>query len=144
MQYCGFGFSLAGFHIMGFGVVTACSLVVGWDLLFRGNTLPPSSRWMGNRFRNRFVIYVVGGSTGQGETWIHKLKNKVTVHAVKWYRRRGSLVPLILNPGERAPGIYSLGCSVDLRAGVDAVEKKQITCPCWDSNCDSSVFHPLA
>jgi len=63
---------------------------------------------------------------------------------MKSYKRRGGLVPLILNPGERTPGIYSLGGWVDLRAGVDAVEKRQITCPCWDSNCDSSVLYPLA
>lgn len=57
-------------------------------------------------------------------------------------RRRGASIPLILNPRERAPGIYSLGGWVDFRAGVGAVEKRQITCPCWDSNCDSSVLHP--
>jgi hypothetical protein len=87
-----------------------------------------------------------GGSERQevGETWIYNLKNEVTVHAMKSYRRRAGLVPLILNPGERAPGVYSLGGWVDLRAGVDAVEKRQITFPCRDSNCDSSVLYPLA
>lgn len=53
------------------------------------------------------------------------------------------MVPLIPNNWERAPSIYSFGGWVDLRAGLDAVEKRQITCPCWDSNCDSSVLHPL-
>jgi hypothetical protein len=60
------------------------------------------------------------------------------------YRRRAGLVPLILNPGERAPDIYSLGGWAELRVGVDAVEKRQITCPYWDSNRDSCVLYPLA
>ena len=71
---------------------------------------------------------------------VYMLKNGVTVHAMKSYRRRGGLVPLIphiLNRRKRAPGIYSLGDWVD-------VEKRQIICPCWDSNCYSSVVHPLA
>jgi hypothetical protein len=42
---------------------------------------------------------------------------------MKSYRRRGGLVTLILNPGERAPSIYSLGGWVDLRDGVDTGEE---------------------
>jgi hypothetical protein len=38
-------------------------------------------------------------------------------------------------PGGRAPGIHCIGGWVGPRAGLDNVEKRKMSYPCWESNC---------
>jgi hypothetical protein len=45
-------------------------------------------------------------------------------------------------PGERGPGIHWRGAWVGPRAGLDAVEKRKISCPCRGSNPGSPARSP--
>jgi hypothetical protein len=47
-------------------------------------------------------------------------------------------------PGERASGTYWIGGWVGHRVGLHAVEKRKISCPCRESNRDSSTVRPVA
>jgi hypothetical protein len=42
--------------------------------------------------------------------------------------------PGSLTPGERVPGTHWIGCWLELRAGLDAMQQRKITCSCWESN----------
>jgi len=42
--------------------------------------------------------------------------------------------PVSLTPTERAPGAHWIGGWVGPRAGLDAVVKRNVPSPCWDSN----------
>jgi hypothetical protein len=46
--------------------------------------------------------------------------------------------------GERAPGTYWIGGCVAPRAGLDAVEKRNISCSCQEPNPDSWVTESVA
>jgi hypothetical protein len=47
-------------------------------------------------------------------------------------------------PGERAPGNHWMGGWVGTRTGLDAVEKRKISCRCWETNPDPSAVQPVA
>jgi hypothetical protein len=46
-------------------------------------------------------------------------------------------------PWEKAPGTQWIGGWVGPRAGLDAVEKRKISCPCWESNPGRPSRGPL-
>jgi hypothetical protein len=45
---------------------------------------------------------------------------------------------------ERTPGAHWVKGRVGLRAGLDAVEKRNVFCLCQESNPSPSAFHPIA
>jgi hypothetical protein len=49
-----------------------------------------------------------------------------------------------LTPGKQPPDTHFTGGWVDPRAGLDAVVKRKISCPCQESIPDSLVVHPIA
>jgi hypothetical protein len=55
-----------------------------------------------------------------------------------------SFTPCLFMPGGRAPGIDWIGCCVDLRVGLDAIEKKKSLASAGSRISDSSVAHPIA
>ena len=46
---------------------------------------------------------------------------------------------VVLTPPEMSTSTHWMGGSMGPSAGLDALEKKKITCPCWDSNLWSST-----
>jgi hypothetical protein len=46
--------------------------------------------------------------------------------------------------GETVPGIHCIGGWLDPRAGLDLMEKKEVSFPCRKWNRDSSVAHSIA
>jgi hypothetical protein len=52
-------------------------------------------------------------------------------------------VPVALPPG-RAPGTHWIGDWVGLKAGLDAVEKRKISCACQESNPNYLAVQPVA
>jgi hypothetical protein len=48
------------------------------------------------------------------------------------------------NPRERGPGTHYIRGCVGLSAGLDAVAKRKVSCPCRQSNSNSLVFQPVA
>jgi len=48
----------------------------------------------------------------------------------------------LFTPGERTPGIHSVGEWVGARACMDISEKKKISCPCQEQNTGPSSTYP--
>jgi hypothetical protein len=44
---------------------------------------------------------------------------------------------------ERAPGAHWIGGWMGPSTGLDAVEKRRISCPCWEANPSSPAHSPL-
>jgi hypothetical protein len=57
-----------------------------------------------------------------------------------------SFTPWVLNPlppGQKCPALYSMNRDcVGCRTGLNALEKKNISCLCWKSKHNSLVFQP--
>ena len=85
----------------------------------------------------------------------------VTVHTMKAYRKVEVLLQSFLTMAvdgselldsllyrctsvERAPTIIQIGCWVDPRGGLDALEKRRIFCLYWEENRIFLVAHPVA
>jgi hypothetical protein len=48
------------------------------------------------------------------------------------------------SPATSAPGTHRMRGLVGPRAGIDIMEKKNISCPYWESNPDSAAIQPVA
>jgi hypothetical protein len=53
-------------------------------------------------------------------------------------------IPAVLRHGEISTGIHWIGVWVGLRAGVEIVEKRIISCPCRVPNPNLSAVQPVA
>jgi hypothetical protein len=52
--------------------------------------------------------------------------------------------PADLYPREKAPYTSQIGGWVDLRAGLDIMERRIFSCPCWESNPDTLAIKSIA
>jgi hypothetical protein len=50
--------------------------------------------------------------------------------------------PAAFTPGDTAPGTHCVGGWLGLRADLDVMEERKISCPWRESNPDSSVVQP--
>jgi hypothetical protein len=51
--------------------------------------------------------------------------------------------PSHVNTRETAPSTHCIGGSEGLRAGLDILEKRNFSCPYWESNLDFLVVQPV-
>jgi hypothetical protein len=72
------------------------------------------------------------------DVWIHIFLTSALVGG-EWSTSH----PGRFTPEERAPGTHWIGCWVDLRAGLDDLEKRKFL-TLRDSNSDPSVVQPVA
>jgi hypothetical protein len=57
---------------------------------------------------------------------------------------RSASCPCRLTPGERTPAVHWIGGFGSARASRDAVETRNVSCPCPESNPNSLPFQPVA
>jgi hypothetical protein len=55
-----------------------------------------------------------------------------------------ALFPGHFAPWGRALGAHWIGGWIGFKSYLDAVEKRKVSCPCWESNIYSSVVQPIA
>jgi hypothetical protein len=73
-----------------------------------------------------------------------KRKVKLSLYLIKHHTMKTCWGVVCFTPGERAPGTHWIGGWIGLRTGLDAVEKRKISCPYWESNPNSSAVQSIA